>query len=98
MSVPRKKLVIELVNEESDSKSDSTDSAVKKRPLKKAKKANSKKIQKEKVKKPVTEKAGHLSVASSQQMKQREDDKATREQQVLIMHMDHNLTERARED
>eukprot|EP00957_Ditylum_brightwellii_P198113 15094055-Ditylum_brightwellii.AAC.1 len=38
MSSPRRKVVIELVNEESDSKSDRSESAFKKRPFKKAKK------------------------------------------------------------
>eukprot|EP00957_Ditylum_brightwellii_P099703 7595304-Ditylum_brightwellii.AAC.1 len=61
----RKKSVIELANEESDSESDSSDSAFKKRPLKKAKKVKTDRKAEKSVKKPVTEKAEHISVASS---------------------------------
>eukprot|EP00957_Ditylum_brightwellii_P169731 12919556-Ditylum_brightwellii.AAC.1 len=61
----KKKSVIELVTEESDSESDSSDSAFEKRPSKKAKKVKVDKKFKKSVKKPVTEKKEHLSVASS---------------------------------
>eukprot|EP00957_Ditylum_brightwellii_P031808 2411917-Ditylum_brightwellii.AAC.1 len=68
MSVIRNKSVTELVNEESESESDISDSAFFKRPFKKAKKTKAKKLQKEKnskVEDPVAEMAEHLSVASS---------------------------------
>eukprot|EP00957_Ditylum_brightwellii_P127002 9682155-Ditylum_brightwellii.AAC.1 len=107
MYASRKKLVIELANEESDPKSDSSDSAFKKRPFKTAKKANAranKKVQKEEVKKPMAKKAEHLSVKKpdmessifyilQQQMKQREDKKASRGQQLLIVCIECDLIE-----
>eukprot|EP00957_Ditylum_brightwellii_P022299 1682685-Ditylum_brightwellii.AAC.1 len=85
ISVSRKKSVIELVNEESDSKSDSSDSAFKTRPFKKAKKAKAKKVQKKK----------EADGTSQKQMKQREGNKATREQKLLIACMGRDSTERA---
>eukprot|EP00957_Ditylum_brightwellii_P061039 4633416-Ditylum_brightwellii.AAC.1 len=57
------------------------------------------------VEKQVEQKTDHSSVASSvsnqseeQQMNQREDDKATREQELLIESMEHDSSKRAREE
>eukprot|EP00957_Ditylum_brightwellii_P108940 8310469-Ditylum_brightwellii.AAC.2 len=61
----RNKSVIQLVNEESDSKSDSSDSDFKKRPSKKAKTVKADRKAEKSVEKQVAEKTEHLSVASS---------------------------------